>query len=134
MNYFRNKLISASVATAGVKVEGNEGATSRIRGLRLCPVLAPLEDWQLPQIPPQNLHPVPKTCQFRANPSPASQMLHLHKGFWDTPLWSTRRGRGWAWGGFGFIPGDFSKASGSQHLAAPGRRAKRDFFFELRRG
>lgn len=67
INSFRNKLISALVATAGVKLEGNEGAASRIWGSRLCPALEPLEDgWILP-IPPQNLYPVPKTWQFRAN-------------------------------------------------------------------
>lgn len=107
-------------------MEGSEGAVSRIWGLRLCPVLAPREELQLPQIPPQNEHLAPQSCQFRANPS---QTLHLPKGFWGTPP----EGRGGGVDGPGFIPGDFSKASGINTSLLPGR-GKREFFFCVERG
>lgn len=115
MSSFRNKLISAFVASAGAKVEGNERATSRIWGLRLCPVLAPLEDRQLPQIPPQNLHLVPKICQFRANPPPQLPKRFTCIGDFGTlPSGAQGGGVDGPGGDFGSIPGDFSKDSGSQ--------------------
>lgn len=36
-------------------------------------------------------------------------------------------------GSFGFIPGDFSKASGNPHLP-PARRGEKGFFFGVEKG
>lgn len=62
----------------------------------LRPVLAPLENLQMPQIPPQNLRLLPQIYQFQADP----ECFTCIRGF----------GRDLG-AGFGFIRGDFSKAN-----------------------
>lgn len=113
MNSFRNKLIIASVASAKGEGGGERGGHEQNLGLE---ALSSSCTCSFHRFPPQNVHLVPRTCHFRANPSPASQMLHLREGFWG--------------GGFGFIPGGFSKASGSQQHLPPARRGgKKGIFF-----
>lgn len=94
-------------------MEGNQGITSRIWGSRLCPVLESLEDLQLPQIPPKNLHFVPPKSSVQGKTFPSSW-----GNFGAAP---PELGEG-SWGGFGFILGDFGKASGSQTSRQEGEK------------